>query len=116
MANGIEVARAYVTIAPSMEGAQRSISEQMGAAADAAGASSGRRAGSGFGSGFGAAVMGAGQVIAGATAAVATGVSAATGALASFSVQGASYADNVLTMSIRPTCTLQNSWMYQPRQ
>lgn len=99
MANGIEVARAYVTIAPSMEGAQRSISEQMGAAADAAGASSGRRAGSGFGSGFGAAVMGAGQVIAGATAAVATGVSAATGALASFSVQGASYADNVLTMS-----------------
>ena len=37
MAENIELAKAYVTIIPSMQGAQQAISEELGAAAEPAG-------------------------------------------------------------------------------
>ena len=52
MANGPEVAKAYVTIIPSMEGAQRSIKDQLGSIGDIAGAGASDKAGASFLSGF----------------------------------------------------------------
>lgn len=48
--NNIELARAYVTIVPSMQGAQRTIAEELGAVSESAGESSGASFGSSFGS------------------------------------------------------------------
>lgn len=50
MADMIEVARATVTIIPNMSGAQKTIAEEMGGAAESAGDSSGKKAGKSFGS------------------------------------------------------------------
>lgn len=47
--NGIEVATAYVTIVPSMQGSQQTISKEMGAAAGVAGTEAGQIAGKNFG-------------------------------------------------------------------
>lgn len=74
MANGIEVAKAYVTIIPSMEGSQREISEQLTGAASSAGQSAGKAAGSGFGSSLVSGLKTAGVAVSTlATAATATG-------------------------------------------
>lgn len=50
MADNIELAHAYVTIVPSMRGAQQTIAEELGAASESAGESSGSSFGSSFGS------------------------------------------------------------------
>ena len=47
--NSPEVARAVVTIIPSMEGSQRIISDELGAAADSAGKSAGAKGGAPIG-------------------------------------------------------------------
>lgn len=98
MAN-IELAKAYVTIVPSLEGAQQTISSELTGASVSAGAEAGEQAGSSFNSGFGTAVKAVGGAIAGATAAVAGAIAAGTSALVGFTREGASYADEVLTMS-----------------
>lgn len=72
MAN--EVARAYVLIVPSMEGARETISNELGAASESAGSSAGSRAGSAFAGALGTAA----RVGAAAVSAVATGVGAIT--------------------------------------
>lgn len=72
MAN--EVARAYVLIVPSMEGAQQTISQELTGAGEEAGRSAGSRAGSAFSGALGAAAR-VGAAVVGAAAA---GVSALT--------------------------------------
>ena len=73
MAN-IELARAYVTIVPSMQGARETITEELNGAASSAGGSAGRRAGSAMVGALGVAA----RAGAAAVSAVATGVGAIT--------------------------------------
>ena len=61
MANNIEVARAFVTIVPSMQGAQQTISKEMGAAAGVAGAAAGETAGRSMAASMGASMTSAGK-------------------------------------------------------
>ena len=98
MAN-IELARAYVTIVPSMEGAQQAITDGLTGASAEAGSSAGSQAGNSFGTSFGGVLRTTGAIVAGVTGAMATGIVAGTGALVSFTSSGAAYADEVLTMS-----------------
>ena len=90
-----EVARAIVTIVPSMEGAQKSITEQLTGAASSAGDKAGNTAGSAFGGGLkkGLAVAGA------ATAAVAGATVAAGKAFMDAAGDVAAYGDNIDKMS-----------------
>lgn len=74
MANSMELARAYVTIVPSMEGSRGAITEALTGEADSAGSQAGSVAGSRFGAALGAAA----QVGAAAIGAAATGVAALT--------------------------------------
>lgn len=99
MAEHIEVARAFVTIVPSLEGSQASISSELTGitndAADKAGAESGTK----FGDKFASALKGAGATIAGAMAA-ATGAAVATGkAFIDSANDVAAYGDQVDKMS-----------------
>lgn len=91
----IEVARAVVTIVPSMEGAQQSITEQLTGAASSAGGKAGETAGSSFGGGLkkGLAVTGA------AVAAVAGATAAAGKAFVGAAGDVAAYGDNIDKMS-----------------
>ena len=90
-----EVARAVVTIVPSMEGAQKSITEQLTDAASSAGDKAGASAGSSFGGGLkkGLAVAGA------ATAAVGAATIAAGKAFVGAAGDVAAYGDNIDKMS-----------------
>lgn len=98
MAN-IELARAYVTIVPSMQGSQETITEALTGASAEAGSSAGSQAGNSFGTSFGGVLRTTGAIVAGVTGAMAAGIAAGTGALVSFTQGGAAYADEVLTMS-----------------
>lgn len=73
MAN-IELAKAYVTIVPSMEGAQRSIEDGLNEASASAGRSAGSTAGSNFSSALGNGIRTASRVVAGAVTAASTAV------------------------------------------
>lgn len=73
MAN-IELAKAYVTIVPSMEGAQRSIEDGLNDASASAGRSAGTTAGSSFSGAFGNGIRTASRVVAGTMAAASTAV------------------------------------------
>ena len=98
MAN-IELARAYVTIVPSMQDSQETITEALTGASEEAGSSAGSQAGKSFGTSFGGVLQATGAIVAGVTGAMAAGIAAGTGALVSFTQGGAAYADEVLTMS-----------------
>lgn len=98
MANNIEVARAVVTIVPTMEGAQQTITSELTQAASSPGVSNaGRTAGSNFmgGVGRGLAVAGA------ATAAVGAAAIKAGDAFADAAGEVAEYGDNIDKMSQR---------------
>ena len=95
MAN-IELARAYVTIVPSMQGAQEEIASEL-AGVDFS--SEGSTGGEDFGSGFAAALAGAGSIALSIGSQIASGLAEGATALASFTSQGGAYADEVLTMS-----------------
>lgn len=98
MANNIEVARAVVTIVPTMEGAQQTITSELTQAASSPGVSNaGRTAGSNFmgGVGRGLAVAGA------ATAAVGAAAIKAGDAFADAATEVSEYGDNIDKMSQR---------------
>lgn len=81
MANGAEVARAYVTIVPTMQGAQAEITKELTGITDEASKSAGSSGGSTFGSGFANAIKGTAAAITGALVAATTAaVGAATAA------------------------------------
>ena len=93
--NAPEVARATVTIIPSMEGAQKTISDELGAAADSAGGSAGKKAGSSFAGG-----LGKGLAVAGAATTAVAGAAVAAGkAFVSSAGDVAAYGDNIDKMS-----------------
>ena len=78
MANGIEVAKAYVTIVPTMEGSQATISKELGAVTEPAAKETGESSGKTFGESLASGLKTTGAVIAGAMAA-ATGAAVALG-------------------------------------
>ena len=80
MANGehIEVAKAFITIVPSMEGSQKTISEEMGAVTEPAAKEAGEKSGKTLGENLAKGLKTTTAVIAGAMAA-ATGAAVATG-------------------------------------
>lgn len=99
MADRIELAKAYVTIVPSLQGAQQTITEELTGVSSTAGTTAGSQAGSAFNSSFGSVLATAGGIAAGVAGAMAAGIAAGTSALVDFTRQGATYADEVLTMS-----------------
>ena len=76
--NGYEVAKAFVTIVPTMEGSQKTIATELGAVTGEASEKAGEEGGSKFGEKFASALKTSAAVIAGALAA-ATGAAVATG-------------------------------------
>ena len=99
MANGAEVARAYVTIVPTMQGAQAEITKELTGVTDTAAKSAGESGGSNFGANFASAIKGTAAVITGALVAATTAaVGAATAAGKAFidaAKSTASYGDTV---------------------
>ena len=81
MANngGIEVARAFVTITPSMEGAQKEMTSELVPAAEAAGEEAGKKAGSKISSAIGSVLKASAKVIGAGLTAAAGAATAAIG-------------------------------------
>ena len=101
MANGehVEVAKAYVTIVPSLEGSQRTITEELTGVTSEASEKAGAEGGSKFGNKFASAIKGTTAVI-GAAMAAATGAAIATGkAFVSAANDVSQYGNNVDKMS-----------------
>ena len=101
MANGehIEVAKAFVTIVPSLEGSQRTITEELTGVTSEASEKAGAEGGSKFGNKFASAIKGTTAVI-GAAMAAATGAAIATGkAFVSAANDVSQYGNNVDKMS-----------------
>jgi len=97
MADGehIEVAKAYVTIVPSMEGSQKTIATEMGAATEPAAKEAGEKSGKNFSEAMAKGIKSAAKVIAGAMAAVTAGAVAVTKTFVSAAKQTAEYGDEV---------------------
>ena len=100
MANGnIEVAKAFVTIVPSMEGSQATITKELTGVTNEASEKAGSEGGAKFGDKFAGAIKGAGAVIGAAMTAV-TGAAIATGkAFLDSANEVAAYGDQVDKMS-----------------
>ena len=101
MANGehVEVAKAYVTIVPSLEGSQRTITEELTGVTSEASEKAGAEGGSKFGNKFASVIKGTTAVI-GAAMAAATGAAIATGkAFVSAANDVSQYGNNVDKMS-----------------
>lgn len=88
MANGADIAKAYVQIIPSADGIKGQLTELMGGEAEKAGKSSGGKLGKALGKGFAAAATG-----------LATGTAAMGAAFAAATTQTAAYGDNIDKMS-----------------
>lgn len=99
MADNFEVAKAYVTIVPSMEGSQATITKELTGITSEASSKAGEEGGSTFGNKFATALKGTAAVIGGAMAA-ATGTAIATGkAFVDSANSVAAYGDEVDKMS-----------------
>lgn len=101
MASGehIEVAKAFVTIVPSLEGSQKTITEELTGVTSEASEKAGSEGGSKFGNKFASAIKGTTAVI-GAAMAAATGAAIATGkAFVSAANDVSQYGNNVDKMS-----------------
>ena len=72
MANSLEVCRAYVTIVPSLQGAQKEIATQLDAETKGVGEKSGEKVGSGMSSGIGSALKTGAKVVVASVLAIAT--------------------------------------------
>ena len=98
MANNVEVARAVVTIVPTMEGAQQTITNELTQAASSSGVgNAGRTAGNNFVGG-----LGRGLAVAGATTALVGAAAVKAGdAFADAAGEVAAYGDNIDKMSQR---------------
>ncbi|MBR3332729.1 MAG: hypothetical protein IKG23_00395 [Clostridia bacterium] len=99
MAEGIEVARAIVTIVPSMEGSQREMTNQLTSAGEEAGEKAGKQSGSKFTGGFGSAVKKGAKVMATAVTAAVAGTGALVKGIYDAASATAAYGDNIDKMS-----------------
>lgn len=91
MANSLEVCRAYVTIVPSLQGAQKTISTELDAETKDVGTDAGEKVGSNMSSGIGNALKAGAKVVVGAVTAIASAALAGVVALTKQAVY--SYAD-----------------------
>ena len=101
MADGkhIEVAKAYVTIVPSLEGSQKTIATEMGASVEPAAKETGEKSGKKLGEGLAKGLKATAAVI-GAAMAAATAAAVATGkAFINSAKEVAAYGDNIDKMS-----------------
>ena len=97
--NHIEVARAFVTIVPSMEGSQKTIATEMGAVVEPAAKETGEKSGKSFGESLAKGLKTTAAVI-GAAMTAATAAAAATGkAFINAANDVAQYGDNIDKMS-----------------
>lgn len=99
MADGIEVARALVTVVPSMEGSQREMTKQLTSAGEQAGESAGKESGSKFTSSFGNGVKKGAQVMAAAVTTAIAGTGALVKGIYDAASATAAYGDNIDKMS-----------------
>ena len=99
MAEHIEIGKAFVTVVPSLEGSQATITKELTGVTDEAADKAGAESGAKFGDKFAGAIKGAGAAI-GAAMAAATGAAVATGkAFIDSANSVASYGDEVDKMS-----------------
>lgn len=99
MAEGIEVARAIVTIVPSMEGSQGEMTKQLTSAGEEAGEKAGKESGSKFTSGFGEGAKKGAKVMAAAVTAAIAGTGAMVKGIYDAASATAAYGDNIDKMS-----------------
>ena len=101
MADGkhIEVAKAYVTIVPSLEGSQKTIATEMGAAVEPAAKQAGEKGGKSLGENLAKGLKATTAVIGAAMAAATAGVVATGKAFINAANDVASYGDNIDKMS-----------------
>ena len=99
MANGIEVARAVVTIMPSLEGAQKTIVNELTPAAESAADKAGKESGAKFTSKFSSALKSGTKAIGAAVAASVASVTALSASFYSAAKATAQYGDNVDKLS-----------------
>lgn len=95
MAEHIEVAKAYVTIVPSLEGSQKTIAEELGASGSAAAKTAGEEAGQEFGNSLATGLKATAAVVASAMAVVAGAAVAAGKAFIDSANDVASYGDTI---------------------
>lgn len=95
----IEVARAFVTIVPSLQGSQATIEKEMGAVVEPAAKQAGEKSGKNFGESLAKGLKTTGAVIAGAMAAATAGAVAAGKAFVDSAKNVAAYGDNIDKMS-----------------
>lgn len=114
MANGIEVAKAYVTIVPTMEGSQATITKELTGVTNEASEKAGSEGGAKFGDKFATAIKGASVAIAAAVTA-ATGAAIATGkAFVDAAKDTAAYGDEVdkTSQKLGLSTTKYQEWDY----
>ena len=101
MADGkhIEVAKAYITVVPSLEGSQKQIATEMGAAVEPAAKQAGEKGGKSLGENLAKGLKTTTAVIGAAMAAATAGVVATGKAFINAANDVASYGDNIDKMS-----------------
>ena len=114
MANNIEVAKAYVTIIPSLEGSQKIITEELGAVTSEASEKAGSEGGSKFSKSFATGLKAAGAAIGTALAATTAALVASSKAFVNAATDVAQYGDNVDKTSQRLGISAQKfqEWDY----
>lgn len=99
MAESIEIARAYVTLVPSLKGAQEQITKELVPAAEKSAEQAGDKAGTKFSQKFGSALSsvakGVGKTVAAGMATMMTAATAATTALINSTSELAAYGDEI---------------------
>lgn len=95
MAEGYEVAKAWITIVPTLNGAQETISKELGASTEPAAKQAGEKAGKNFGESLAKGLKVTGAAIAGAMTAVTGAAVAVTKTFVDTAKQTASYGDEV---------------------
>lgn len=114
MADGIEVARAYVTIIPSLEGSQKTITKELTGATEDAGKEAGEKSGNKFTSSFGSKVKTGAKVIGAAIAGATAAAAGAAKGLWDAASATAQYGDNIdkLSQKIGLSSTAYQEWEF----
>lgn len=116
MADGkhIEVAKAYITVVPSLEGSQKQIATEMGAVMEPAAKETGEKSGKSFGESLAKGIKTTAAIITGALATATAGAIATGKAFINAASATASYGDNIDKMSQKMGISAQayQEWDY----